>query len=391
MGAPIVNTAQGYASIEQKRIKVDMSETIARLEPSATPLIVLTKKINTSPVHNPHYEFMDHDLEQRWIKAAADATNTDTAITFETGQGANVTVGDLLKHVVSGEVMRVISIAGDVVTVERNVGNALAVAGTITTGDSVLVMGNSAMQGSGAPAENVVGVTPFDNYTQIFKTAFSVTNTLEATSLYGETELARLRKNAGIRHAKSMEYAYLFGVKSYEAGGAQPITTTEGIYTSLVKDGTNLGVTGAAIDYNTFTQEQLMEWSEALFYYGSNERTCLCSPDILSWFANKANEKVTFIQSDMDKTFGLNITRYVTPHGYFNLVLHPLLVQGYTGTMIALDMKDVAHRPLRGRDTTLKTNVQLDDEDGQRDMYITESGVQIRLRPKHGILKLTRS
>ena len=379
----IKDTAVGYNTIEPKRIVVDMSEEIAFLEPSATPLTVLTKKLNTESVHNPKYEWMDNNTEVRWTATTATATNVATTIAVTAGTGKNFTAEDLIRDVTTGEVMKVVSIATDTITVTRGIGNG----GTglaVGSGDKILILGNAAMQGSGAPAENILGVTPFFNYTQIFKTAFSITKTLDATTLYGMKELARLRKNAGIRHAKSMEYAFLFGKKSMDTAGAQPVSTTEGIITTLTGNSNNVIKTAA-----TMAEADLIQFCQNVFTYGGDERTCLSSPSILGWISGLASPKVQLIQSDKDDTYGLNINKYLTPFGILNLILHPLLVNGATGTMLALDLANLYYRPLAGRDTTLNTNIQNNDEDGQRDQYITEAGVELRLPAKHGIFQIT--
>ena len=66
------------------------------------------------------------------------------------------------------------------------------------------------------------------------------------------------------------------------------------------------------------------------------------------------------------------------------------MVDGYDGLGIVLDMDQVSYRPLTGRDTKLLTNIQEADEDGERDMYLTEAGVQVKLPKMHGIVKLTK-
>ena len=85
----------------------------------------------------------------------------------------------------------------------------------------------------------------------------------------------------------------------------------------------------------------------------------------------------------------MNVMSYVTPFGELKLTKHPLLVDGYDGYGIVLDMEEVSYRLLTGRDTQLVTNIQAADEDGERDMYITEAGVQVKLPRKHGLIKLS--
>lgn len=379
----IATTAVGNGNILSNRIVIDMSNEIAMLEPSATPLVVLTKKMNTKTCHNPKFEWMDSDTDVRWVaNSSATATSTATSVSVAEGKGKYFAVGDLVKVPSTGEVLKVTEISTDALTVTRSVGGTAAA--VIPPNEKLLIIGNASQQGSGAPAEKVIGLSPFYNYTQIFKTAFSVTNTLEATKLYGMKELARLRKNNGIVHAKSMEYAFLFGEKGIVTTGSQPETYVGGIFEFLSGNANNKTVAKASA-----TEADLLVFCQNVFTYGGDTRTCLCSPDILSWFATLAGSKVQLIQADKDSTFGLNITKYMTPFGVLNLVMHPLLVQGYAGNLMAMDFDDLYYRPLAGRDTKLMTNIQAADEDGQRDQYITEAGIELRLPLKHGIFKLT--
>lgn len=376
-------TAVGTGNILSNRIVVDMSNEIAFLEPSATPLVVLTKRMNTKATSNPKFEWMDNNVDVRWsANGAATATSTATTVNVATGGGKYFAAGDLVKVPATGEVFKVSSVSTDALTVTRGVGSTSAA--QIDAAAKLLIIGNASMQGSGAPAEKVIGVTAFYNYTQIFKTAFSVTNTLEATKLYGMKELARLRKNNGIVHAKSMEYAFLFGEKNINTSGEQPITYTGGIFEALASNANNVSKTTASA-----TEADLLTFCQNVFTYGGDSRTCLCSPDMLSWINGLAGAKLHLVQSDSDKTYGLNIVKYMTPFGVLNLVMHPLLTNSYAKHLIALATEDLYYRPLAGRDTKLQTNIQLPDEDGQRDQYITEAGLELRLPLKHGIFKLT--
>jgi hypothetical protein len=381
--ATIATTAVGNGNILANRIVVDMANEIAFLEPSATPLVVLTKRMNTKGCSNPKFEWMDNDTDVRWVpNSATTATSTATSVSVAEGKGALFAVGDLVKVPSTAEVLKVTAIETDALTVTRSIGGTAAA--EIPADEKLLIIGNASMQGSGAPAEKVIGVTPFFNYTQIFKTPFSVTNTLEATKLYGMKELARLRKNNGIVHAKSMEYAFLFGEKGIVTTGSQPETYVGGIFEFLSGNANNKTVAKASA-----TISDLLTFCQNVFTYGGDSRTCLVSPDVLSWFAELADKKVQLIQSNKDQTYGLNVTKYLTPFGVLNLVMHPLLVQGYAGKMIALDFNDIYYRPLTGRDTKMMTNIQAADEDGQRDQFITEAGIELRLPLKHGIFTLT--
>jgi hypothetical protein len=245
------------------------------------------------------------------------------------------------------------------------------------------------MQGGVAPAEKYNTPSAVYNYTQIFKTPFSVTNTLEAMKLYGGSELAILHNKKGIEHAQSIEYAMLFGERKLDTSGAQPLTTTAGVLKFLAGTTNVDTVSRATANTAALQQAALNSWCEKLFVYGSGEKTWFCAPSIISWVNAIAQDKVEFIQADKDKTLGLNIIRYQSPFGVLNMVQHPLLVNGYTDYSFALDLDNIAYRPLAGRDTKLNTNIQNNDEDGRRDMYITEAGLELKLPTTHGMFILT--
>lgn len=380
----IYDRARGTSNILAQRLKIEMDDVIAELRPDANPLLVITSKINKKPVTSYKYEWFEEDPAGRWFKAAAAIADSATTFTVADSVGIQIAVDDLLKVASTGEMMLVTGIQSSggstTVTVKRGVGSTEAAA--IAKDAYILVMANALPQGSNAPSEKRRNPFVQYNYTQIFKTPFSVTNTLNASAQVGEDEMARLRRKAGEEHAISIEYAIMFGERSIDLTGEQPRTTTGGVLESIATTPNKLEKTLATVtqgDFDTFLQK--------VFEYGSQSKLCLSSPSFLGLFTNWAKEKL-YVTSNETK-FGMNVMSYVTPFGELKLTKHPLLVDGYDGYGIVLDMEEVSYRPLTGRDTQLVTNIQAADEDGERDMYITEAGVQVKLPRKHGLIKLT--
>lgn len=380
----IYDNARGTSNIAEKRLKIELDDVIAELRPDANPLLVITSKINKKPVTSYKYEWFEEDPAGRWFKAAAQITAEATTFTVADSIGIQIAVDDLLKVASTGEMMLVTGIANasgnTTVTVKRGVGSVKAA--VIAQNAYILVMANALPQGSNAPSEKRRNPFVQYNYTQIFKTPFSVTNTLNASAQVGEDELARLRRKAGEEHAISIEYAIMFGNRSIDLTGEQPRTTTGGVLESIATTPNKLEKTLA-----TVTQADFDAFLQKVFEYGSTSKLCLASPSFLSLFTNWAKEKL-YVTSNETK-FGMNVMSYLTPFGELKLTKHPLLVDGYDGYGIVLDMEEVAYRPLTGRDTQLVTNIQAADEDGERDMYITEAGVQVKLPRKHGLIKLS--
>ena len=88
------------------------------------------------------------------------------------------------------------------------------------------------------------------------------------------------------------------------------------------------------------------------------------------------------------KTYGVAVKEYVSTHGKLYIVKHHLLEGAtYGGYGIVLDMDNVAYCPLDTRDTKLLTNRQANDEDAQKDEYLTEAGIEVRLPKSHAVIK----
>ena len=91
--------------------------------------------------------------------------------------------------------------------------------------------------------------------------------------------------------------------------------------------------------------------------------------------------------------FGHQVTVVNTIFGNLHFVAEPLLRGPWENYAVAVDMANVAYRPLVGngisRDTYIETNVQGNDIDGRKDQIITEAGLEISLPETHAVLKFS--
>jgi hypothetical protein len=91
--------------------------------------------------------------------------------------------------------------------------------------------------------------------------------------------------------------------------------------------------------------------------------------------------------------FGHTVTVVNTIFGNLHFVAEPLLRGPWEDYCVAIDMKNVAYRPLVGngvsRDTFIETNVQDNGVDGRQDQIITEAGLEISVPETHAILKFS--
>lgn len=77
---------------------------------------------------------------------AASATSAQTTLVVTTGQGDYFRAGDLARLGNSGEVVEVVSVSTDTLTVDRSVGSVAAA--TAETGTQLLIIGNVSAQGA---------------------------------------------------------------------------------------------------------------------------------------------------------------------------------------------------------------------------------------------------
>lgn len=366
-------------NINQDRRVVDMSKKIALLKPEKAPLTVILKRMGTRPASNAIFNWLEDNLQARWSKANGAATAETVKV--PTGDGALFMTDDIIKVPRTDEIMRVVSVANDTLTVERAFGETEQA--PIEDGDDLLIIGNARIEGGlGAEASTTVTATRF-NYTQIFKTAVEVSKTQEATELYGGNDRAYQRNKKGIEHMEDLERAFIFGEKAEKYTGGQVRRTTGGVLSFLASSPT-LEVASP----EDFCQEAMDEFLEDVFRYGSQTKTLFASSRLITRINQWAVDK---LQVEMgEKTFGLAVSKYVSPHGILNIVKHPLLEGFYNGTGIILDLDNVKYRPLKGRDTKLETNIQPNDADYFKDQYLTEAGIEVKLPKTHAVIKGVR-
>jgi hypothetical protein len=365
------------------RLKIDMSERIALLQPSATPFVTFLKRAqgNKEVATNPKFSWLEDDLGARWdaINAVAGFTDADTKLIVDHGE--YFSVGDTVKVPRTGEVLLVTVINPDgdntdEITVTRAFGTTTAAA--LVDNDPLVIIGNANQEGGASRTIKSTTEVEAYNYCQIFKTTFGLTNTAIATDMYGGPDLAYQQKKKGIEHMIDMARAFYFGQLKADVTGDHPRRATKGLLAFLTSN--NYDASGA------LTKDEFDQGiCEYVFLKGSKEKLALCSARVLSVINGWAESKLQTKQGD--DTFGLAVTEYISPFGKLNLVHEPLFEGAvYGGYAAFIDVENVKYRPLKGRDTTLETNVQANDVDGRTDQYLTEAGLEVRLPATHALL-----
>jgi len=366
------------ATVLQAQRKVDMAERVLLLEPSSYPLTVLLRMLQKKSAHNPEFSWIEKALEPRFAAVSGAQTNVDTAIEVAAAQGVRFAPHYLVKNTRTAEVFRVVSVATDTLTVVRGVGGGnLAMNDT----DELIVIGVAQPEGDDirpARSNNGVKVT---NYTQIFRTPFGATETNRHSDTFTEpSDWEQAALEAGIEHEKDKEYVFWLGKPSEDlTAPANPRRTTGG-----VEYFANQNITDAG---GAFTETEMFTAFRAPFRYSGQNRVAFGSMLIVDIMNTFPRGKVQTQQGET--TYGLQVFKYISPHGTVRLITHKLFEGAvYGGKMAILDMDQLKYRFLANkegsRDTHIERNRQGPGVDGRIDEYLTEAGLQCALPQAHG-------
>lgn len=374
----LVQGARSTINIEQSQREIDMSSKIDLLEPDAAPLTVLTKKLPKKQSISPKFEWLEDELSARYDATTAAQLATDTSISVSTGTRFHVE--DIIQDTRTGENMRVVSVAGNVVTVVRGIGSTAA---AVNLGDEILILGSAAAEGADVKAPWTQNPANAFNYTQIFRTPYKSTGTLMASGLRtNPSDWAYQSNKKGIEHAKGIEYAFIHGRKGADVSvpGA-PRRYTGGALQFIVTNQLDAG--------GVLTEAEFNQASRMGFRYGAKSKLLIASATVTGVLNQFPMGKLQFKQDD--STYGLNIARFTSPFGNLNLVNHWLL-EGtkYSGYALGLDMDELRYRFLGSngetRDTKILMNRQNPGEDSKMDEYLSEIGLEFGQEKKHFLI-----
>jgi len=357
--------------------KVDMQNDIFELQPAMTPLTALLVKISKEVATNSKYEWLEDEAMPYWdainngggYSAVATGLVVDNPTYFEIGQ--------IIRFPRTGENARITNVveATSTLTVVRGSG-----AQALNDNEVIMIVTSGAEEGARSNSAKQVKLTNLYNYTEIFRTPVEITGTEQATEMHGGNDMDRQRNKAGRFHAEKIERAFWFGKKLLTTGAnGKPLRYTGGIFEFLTSNITDFGGMMTEYDWDKF--------HELALGYGSMSKIAFMAARPISVVNGFAKGKL-YVVEQAKKEYGLNIVKYVSPHGDINMVKHPMFegtVFGYYAAVIDLADDVVEYRFLKGRDTSLKQSIQENDEDSDKDEYFTEAGLQFANEARHAL------
>lgn len=367
--------------IDRDRRDIDVSQDIARLVPDEQKFVVILMRARKRTTRTAEYIWYDSSPGGYWTQIDNTAGYNTSATELAVEDASLFAPHDLVKVARTGEIMRVtaVNLSTNVLTVARAVtrhNTTGTAAAAILDEDWLVRLGNAMQENSTAPVSKMKQPVKKRGYTQIVRTPFDASMTNEAEELEtSESERTRLRRDKALDHRLDLERIAIFG--EFNEDDSDRRRYAPGIDQSITENVRDLN--GA-----TLTEAEFESWCQDLFTYGSGNKLLVCSPLVLTRINQFATGK---LQTEVSsRTYGLRLTRYESAHGDLFLTKSQTLEKEYNNWAFGLDMRNIWYRPLRGRDTTLRTNIQENDRDGWKDEYMTEFGMQVRLDKTHGKL-----
>lgn len=363
-------------------------ELFTLLEPNGNaPLNALLSFGSSESTDDPEYKNFRDELPDRTLTVnnGAGYNDTATSITIDAADDNKYAVaGAIVINSSTGEVMRVTAdTTGTTLAVARNIGGTTF---TITDNDQLFVAGFAAAENADVGTPITFDATVASNYTQIFRTAFGVSNTLKSTYLRtGDKEDEAMTKALKL-HMSDIERAMFFGRKHEENGSsATPRRYTGGLTTTLTSViDCNSDIDGDGTMNEAQFDEQLIS---SVFKFGSKEKIAFVGATVAAHLQEFGKDR--WRPESVQGAYGVNLTRYSTFAGDLMVHLHPQFrqVPGMATSMIIVDFPYLRYRFLEGRDTALYENRQGNGVDGAIHEYLTECGLELLQDKVHTHIK----
>jgi len=255
----------------------------------------------------------------------------------------------------------------------------------LSTVDRLLVSGN--MNPEGSPAPPAIGYDPveYTNVTGIYRNTLDITNTAIATTLRTGDAYKEEKRQCGELHSMEIEKD-AFWSRYYEGVGknGKPERSPMGLFEfvkSYAPDNYCDYVTDSDYTGKTWLQSgkkwlnaKLAQLARYMSYGSVTECVGFAGEGALLGIQELAEQDGTINLTPGQKDYGIEVITWRTVFLTVHLKIHPLFSHETTNSNLLVlgHPRNAKWLPLKGRDTTFETNMQLPGVDGKVDGYKTE-------------------
>ena len=381
MAVPIVTGLEDDQDILQNERVIDMDPVIAMLDPDTSQFMTMLMRVARSGADSTKNEWLEDEFFPRLSSVLSGGATNGATITVATGEGAYFRAGDIVRNAKTGVAVRIISVAGDVLTPTNALGRVGFAAHTAA--DQLLITGNASAQGAGLGTEKITKRVAQFNYTQILRNPYGFTRSLMASKLYGGPVPEKERKKKAVEHKRALEYTLFWGTRALDVTGSEPIGQTGGLFEFVT---TNVKNAAGAL-----TKVLLDQYMRDFLQHGEQNGVLFVSPVVsqaISGFLRDAWQPTT---TDA-RLWGAKVDGFISGAYGFKV---PVVVKRdwndfstangqYGGWAFYVNMDGVEMTTLRN--TELLRDRQNNDADRYDEEYLTEFGFKVEHERKHGII-----
>jgi uncharacterized protein DUF5309 len=377
-------------------------EMIQWMQPNGlAPIFGLTSKAAKQSVDDPQFSWWAETLALIRLTVngtfAAGATTIvvnsadpgPTTMNVNYGTASHLKDGDVLvvepttdNAVYNPEFLQVVEALSDTqFTVRR--GFAGTTPATINNAQNLMLIGSAYAEGGVAPRAVARNPVKFSNFCQIFKNSYEISGTATQTFARTGDVWSNDKRRKMFDHARDIEMAFIFGqssenVTSLENG--KPIRTMGGLLSQI--PAVRKTIFAAPITFSPGANNFLDAVYKVFDFESPAGDTRLCFAGNAALVAlQEVAATTTNVRLNSDKIlkiYGTDFREFVMPQGRLLIKNHPLLnIQGgiYANSMLILDFASIKYIHMKGRDTRVKDDVQLPDEDVRRGFVQTEASL----------------
>lgn len=399
---PVVQGPRSTSNIGAGRKVPQIDPNILQINKDTVPLTMFIEKLGRKrTVLQPTYSHIEEDLQPATITlgdgsvsgsgAGLGFSSSDTTLDFSVAAGgsgaARIQANSILKSVRTGEMILVLSVSGDVATVQtRGYITNGAAAAALLANEELQVLGTANPDNSQAPQSVSVEPLILTFYPQIFRTAVEAGRRLIRSENYGGDEWKRMLNSSLLAHHVDLEKAFLFN-QGYLTTGA---TQTDGFINQII---TNVFQMNGTLDEVTLENywKSLARYNEA----GAEDSiVTFCGENVMVSLDQFGRDGLRFQQGD--KSAGIAIMEWKCSFGNMKFKKHGLFGPrgssttaangGYVGYLLSAQMKNLGKATYGGGNLKYDPNCRLPGQDGEKACWTEDCGLEVWNERTHGII-----
>ena len=430
-----VDDARAVTDLNEARRVVDMAPAITLLEDDKKSLMTFLDSLGVRKVTNHRFNWLTdahvpktHEVGVAAVPAWDAGTPADLGALTAGGipaDGVYLRPKDVVRFHDTGELARVIAPITnmEIITIaqlERNVDGALAPGtGAVAAGGLVTLIGsateeNSVLRVGGALNSITTQVRDNFNVTQTFRDPVGLSRREMEANLYGGKDRPYQRMKKLLEHCQQIENAFWHSSRIDNSilatlPGDETVTLTGGMIEAIrnytTTPGSNVFAAGGVLTEDDFNQI-LRVFSR---YGNTNKKVLFASRfvcETISNFLRKTGGDSVYQLNESasgKKSIGVEVTSYMSGTGFTVDIVPTHALEGRGGEMVGtggapfvapdawdglavmIDPENVKCAKYGDTYLKLETDVQLPDQDGVVDSYISDVGLQWGM-PEHHLL-----